>query len=195
MPAGRRLIPFLVLGVVGVLAAGALVLGALQAPAGADLQVHNAAQSTLGASSFSAQLSVAESSNTSPTVHASGHLEYIAPDTVRLTGVHGGSGPRSATLSGADARNYLTPLSDLALFSGFHQRGSVFTASLPMTAFVPADEAHLVRGSYRVAVSVAGQDLSALTSRVLLITPTGTSRETARYVFERIDGQSVTPSG
>lgn len=189
----RRLLPFLILGVLSLLAVGGLVLGLALAPAAADLAVHNATGETLAADSFTADLTASQSTLASPaSLHFSGRLEYSKPDTVRIVRLGpAGGGPSSVTFTGPRAANYLSALTDLRRFSAFHQRGATYTASLPVSRFVPAVEARLVHGSYRVAVTVGGNQVTALAEQVVLVTPSGTTRETLRYVFEQIDGQPV----
>ncbi|MHB1584443.1 MAG: hypothetical protein ACYCU7_00965 [Acidimicrobiales bacterium] len=189
----RRLLPFLLLGALSLLAAGGLVLGLVEAPAAAELAVHNATGETLAAGSFTADLTASQSTLASPaSLHFSGRLEYSKPDTVRIVRLGPAvAGPSSVTFTGARAAGYLSALTDLGRFSHFRQHGPTYTASLPVSRFVPAVEARLVHGSYQVAVTIGGNRVTALAERVVLITPTGTTRETLRYVFRQIDGQPV----
>lgn len=192
MPA-RRLLPWLLLGLLSVLAVGALVLGLVEAPAAADLAVHNATGETLSASSFSADISALAGPAGAPAAaRFLGRIDYTAPDTVRVSHIAGRTtGPAAITLTGPRARNYLGPLTALRRFSDFRRVGATFTASLPVARFVPPLEARLVHGTYRVAITVGGNRVTAVTEQVLLITPSGTTRQTVRYVFLEIGGEPV----
>ncbi len=189
----RRLLPWSILGLLSVLAVGALVLGLVEAPAAGDLAVHNAAGENLAAGSFSAQISALEGTAGAPTaVRFLGRIDYTAPDIVRISHIAGRTaGPPVVVLTGTRARDYLGPLIALRRFSNFHRLGATFTASLPVARFVPPVEAGLVHGTYRVAVTVGGNRVTAFTERVLLITPSGTTRQTIRYFFLEIGGEPV----
>lgn len=185
--------PWLLLALLSVLTAGGLLLGLVEAPAAADLAVHNAAGETATAGSFSASLvAVARSVGAPAVVRFAGQVDYRAPDTVQISHIQGqGVAPAVLTLTGARATAYLDPLALLDRFSAFRRHGATFTASLPVARLIPAIEARQVSGSYRVAVVVGGDRVTALTERVLLVTPAGTTLQTLRYVFHRIDGQLV----
>jgi hypothetical protein len=189
----RRFLPFMILGTLSLLAAGGLVLGLVEAPAAAELAVHNATGETLAAGSFTADLTESLNTVASPaSLHFSGRMEYSKPDTVRIVRLGPAvAGPSSATFTGAQAASFLSALTDLGRFSHFRQHGPTYTASLPVSRLVPAVEARLVHGSSQVAVTIGGNRVTALVEQVVLITPSGTSRETLRYVFRRIGGQPV----
>lgn len=143
-------VAFLILGVLSLLAAGAVALGVAQSPTTTDLAVHNGAGETLGAS------------------EVVGHFtaSYLGTDVVSFTyrpgsttevarGPHGAlRGKRSVT--GAKAIGILEPVQAILTFSNFTQHGSLYQSTEPFANLVPAAERAVVSGTYRTAVQLAG---------------------------------------
>jgi hypothetical protein len=163
-----------VLGLLTVLAAGAVVLGLSEAPATADLLVHNGAVATVGASSLTA---VYQDGTTGRYVR----VEYRSPD--QTTEYLLKDGPNSAPVQtqhvpASEAKSVLNPFSQLELVTGFKAQGPDFVAVSSATPFLPPAERQAVKGTIRFVASVAtGFLVHVVESYHLTIrttTPTGT---------------------
>jgi hypothetical protein len=184
----NSIVPTLVLGLLTVLAAGAVALGLLLAPATPNLAVHNGAGETLLAPSLTAYYSSSEP-------RATVRIVYTAPD--RLTEsllAHGpGSRPvRSVTIKGSRAVKALQPFEQLQQITGFTARGARFVAVQQASALVPADEASQISGSVVYSAALSGGYLVDVLDRFRVTTPSGTERGTDHYRVTSIGGQPVT---
>lgn len=182
--------PKLVLGVLTLLAAGAIVLGLVLAPTTADLTVHNGAGEILLAPSLTAYY---RSVNPPETLR----IAYTAPDRLEETLLSAGPGSkpvRSRTIKGSRAAAALKPFDQLLTITGFSPVGSHFVAVAPFATFVPSSEAQLVSGSVTFVTTVRGGYTVGVTERSRVKTPNGTQRGTFVYTVTSVDGQPVTGS-
>lgn len=141
---------FVILGVLSLLAAGALVLGLVQAPTGTDLAVHNGAGETLQASEVSGHYTGSDLGSDVVS------FTYV-PGSTRLVerGPHGKvEGRRS--VSGANAIGVLEPVQSLLSIGHFTAHGSTYRSTEPVADLVPANERSEVKGTYQTTVRLAG---------------------------------------
>lgn len=148
----RSLIPFLTVGLLGLLAAGgAVVGGVVMAPTGTDLRVHNAAGETVRANTVRGAYT--ETSLRGESIN----FTYHAPD--RVTAYYSGPvkgvshAPQSAT--GAAAQQVLSPVKELQTLSGFHSHGSVYLVSETVKKLVAPSQRTAVTGTVRAVATVA----------------------------------------
>lgn len=141
---------FVILGVLSLLAAGALVLGLVQAPTGTDLVVHNGAGETLQASAVTGHYTESD----------------LGSDVISFTYVPGSThlverGPHGKVLgqrsvAGANAIGILEPVQALLGIDHFTAHGSTYRSTEPVADLVPANERREVKGTYRTTVRLAG---------------------------------------
>lgn len=180
-------VPFLILSLLVVLAAGAAVLGYSQAPASGDLAVHNGAGETLAASSLTA---VYTSTSSNEVVR----IRFRAPDSVTETLVKGGpagSRLRVATATGARALAALDPVRRLLDVTGFTAQGPSYVGVESIGSLVPASEAHLVSGSIRYSATVTAGYVVDVVEHDVVVTPGGTETGGGRYRIVRIGSWKV----
>jgi len=145
------------LALLGLLAGGAAVLGAVEAPTGADVAVHNAATATLGASPLRGQYTSSSLGGdvVSFEFSAPSHLTEVAktPDgTVRAR----------RTVEGGTALAALEPIRDLLSVTGFTGPGPAYVSTMPLSDLLPAGEHENVNGHFRVSVQVSGHYVVAV---------------------------------
>lgn len=170
-------LPFLILGLLTVLAVGMAVLGLSEAPPTADLTVHNGAGETLTAPSFTARFTY----KSSPEVIK---VQFLAPDQVTETLVRGGPTgrpPESRTVKGPSALKVLEPVSELLKIDGFVQHGSTYVGSQPIADLIPASEAREVSGTIRYAVTVTGGYVVKVAYHETVLTPEGTETDSGTF--------------
>jgi hypothetical protein len=149
-PMRRFPLAFVLVGVLALLAAGGALLGAFEAPTGADVAVHDAATDTLAASPLDGHYTASYLG--ADVVR----FEFVAPD--HATEVAGG--PRGAvkarrSVSGSTATGILEPVHVLLTISGFIAHGSTYQGTKTLRDLVPASERAGVSGVYRTTVEVA----------------------------------------
>lgn len=139
----RRIpLAFAIVGLLGLVTGGAAVVGALQAPTGADVTVHNDASQTLAADHVSGRY---RASNLQGAVIS---FVYTAPDraTEEAKGPGGTvKGPRS--VRGRQATSVLAPVRQLLSDDHFTAHGSVYVSTKPAATLVPASQRSLVSGA------------------------------------------------
>lgn len=129
----------MVLGLLGILTAGAIALGLVLAPGTASLLVHNAGGVLATAPSFTADVS----SGSEPY-----HLryDYTAPDhMVESLVLANGHVERSVTLSSTEIKNRLAGFS-LVTVKDFSAKGAGFVATEPVVDLYPPADRPLIRG-------------------------------------------------
>lgn len=183
----NSIVPTLVLGLLTVLAGGAVALGLLLAPATPDLAVHNGAGETLLAPSVTAYYS-----STAP--QATVRIVYTAPDhlTESLLARGPGSRPvRSITIKGPRAVKALQPFQQLQTITGFTAKGARFVAVQQAATLVPANEAGQISGTVAYSAALDGGYLVDVLDRFRVTTPNGTQRGVDHYRVTSIGGQPV----
>ncbi len=194
----RSPVPHLILGVMTVLAIGAVILGLALAPNTSVLTVHNGAGTTLLANQVTVVVSEPSSSERIL-------ITYVAPDYAKETLLSGGSagvGHPSRTYHGAQAKTLgdrvLQPVSELQKMTAFVKTGTGsatrYTGRLPASELVPANEAHLVSGHLTAIAQVTNGYVVRVTEKANLTTPAGTTKETIHSLFTKVDGWTV-PKG
>ncbi|HEX3947787.1 MAG TPA: hypothetical protein VHW47_08775 [Acidimicrobiales bacterium] len=185
----RSPVPHLILGIMTLLAAGAVVLGLVLAPTTTDLTVHNGAGQTLLASQVTA-LYTRTASN------AVVRIQYVAPDFGRETLISGGPAKvarRSVTYHGQQAQALLGPVTEVLQIGSFTKVGhqSVYVGTEPAAKLVPVSEASLVSGSLRATVTVTNGYVVKVIEKVNLTTPGGSTKEGIHYNITRVDNWKV----
>lgn len=145
---------FVLLGVMSLLAAGALTLGILQSPTGATTFVHNDALATLSAPSVAGQVS--EGSRSGGTQVTALFTYTAAARRGTETARSGSVGPRTRTFTGARAVQLVSPITEILTLSGFSGRGATFVLTATVASIVPARERPLVRGTFSEVVTASG---------------------------------------
>lgn len=167
---------FAIVGVLGLLTGGAAVVGALSAPTGADVTVHNGASQTLAADQ------VAGNYRASDLQGAVISFAYTAPD--RATEVARNSkgvvkGRRS--ISGQKATSLLGPVRQLLSEGHFSAHGSsLYVSTTPAATLVPSDQRAQVSGDLVTTVRVENGYVVGV---LLVISAT----EGSQRVSERVD--------
>jgi len=177
----------LVLSLLAVLAIGALVLGLSEAPATADLTVHNGAGETLGSASVGALYS---SSSPVETVR----VDLLGPDLLKETLLRGGASgvpEKTLTIKGSRSQEVLEPFSALLKITGFSPHGSTYVATESASTLVPPDEASQVTGSIRYTATVSGGYLVDLVEHYTVTTPGGPEAGTYHYQITDLGGQRI----
>jgi hypothetical protein len=149
---GGRRFPsaFLVLGVLSLLAAGAVALGVVQSPTTTDLAVHNGAHETLAASQVDGHFTAS---------YLGGDVvsfQYRPGSTTELARGPHGAVKAKRTVRGANAVTILEPVQALLAIHHFSQHGSLFESTEPAADLAPAGQRSLVTGTYHTAVRMAG---------------------------------------
>jgi len=181
-------LPVLVLSLLTVLALGALVLGLSEAPATADLTVHNGAGETANSTSVSALYS---SSSPVETVR----VDLLRPDLLKETLLKGntaGVPEKTLTIKGSRSQQVMEPFSALLKITGFSAHGSTYVATEPASALVPPDEASQVTGSIRYTATVSGGYLVDLVEHYTVTTPGGPEAGTYHYRITDLGGRRIT---
>lgn len=148
-------------GVLGLLAAGGAVLGAFEAPTPTDLAVHNGAGQTLAAASVVGVY-------TSSTLGGeSVHFVFTAPDAATET-ARTATGHIAAhrTVQGTTATGILAPVRALLTLDRFTEHDGTYLMTKPAKALVPPGQRSAVSGSYRVTVHLAAGYVVSVTFRL-----------------------------
>src|SRR5580704_17514850 len=104
----RSPVPHLILGILTVLALGAVALGLVLAPTTANLTAHNGAGEILLAGRVTALYS--------ETGRSPGRFEYVAPDTLNVSLVNG---TQSQTFRGSQVKAFFGPLTTVLSVTNF----------------------------------------------------------------------------
>lgn len=141
---------FLLVGALGLLAAGGAILGAFEAPTGTDLAVHNGAGETLEANKV---VGIYTASNLKDIVT----FVFTAPDhATEVAKTAGGTVQGRRTVEGATAVGILQPVRALLSLQPFTQHGAVYRVREPAADLVPAYQRSAVSGVYSADVRIAG---------------------------------------
>jgi hypothetical protein len=152
---------FLLVGLLGLLAAGGAVLGAFQAPTGTNLAVHNDAGETLLAEHLSGSYS---STATSGTVIS---FRFTSPDRLyEVARGPSGTVEGKRTVTGASANAVLGPLRQLLSIPQYSAKGSTYHSSEPASVLVPPAQRQFVTGTYRTTVELAGGYVVGVVERI-----------------------------
>lgn len=183
-------LPLLVLGLLTILAAGAVVLGLLQAPPTADLTVHNALGETTQASSLVYYVTA----TTAPGEVA--RIAYrsspaTATETLFTGGAHGRAVRRKTVTGPLARRDALQSLTKIESVTGFSPVGPAFVATQSASTLVSPAERHEVSGSLGYTATVRGGYLVGLVARFHIVTPDGTQTGTDRLRVTNVGGQPV----
>lgn len=174
----RRIpLAFAIVGLLGLLTGGAAVVGALQAPTGADVTVHNAASQTLAADRVTGRY---QASYLRGAVIS---FDYTAPDTATEEAKSSSGtvkGPRS--VHGRQATSVLDPVRQLLSDSHFSEHGSVYVSAKPAATLVPASQRAIVTGDL---VTTVRTENGYVVGVVLVLSAT----EGPQRVSERVDYQ------
>lgn len=173
---------FLLVGVLGLLAAGGAVLGAFQAPAGADLAVHNGAAQTL-----SAERVVGKYTNSQYNGLVIS-FDFSAPDRVRETATGAdGQVQGQRTLGGAQATGILGPVKSLLELGGFSTSGRYFDRTSPASVLFPKATRAKITGTYETLVQVETGFVVSVLLRVDAKEGTHHLVQTFDYRLSRVD--------
>ena len=179
----RRIpLAFLILGLLTLLAAGGGVLGALQAPTGTDLAVHNGAGETLLAST------VVGSYTTSQLNGVVVSFRFSAPDSVKevATSATGKvEGRRSVT--GSQASGVLDPVRQLLSLQAFSPHGSLYQSVQPASVLVAPATRKRVSGTYRTRVELQSGYVVAVFVRIDASEAGQRIVETVQYRLSKVD--------
>lgn len=180
----RRLpLSFVLLGLLGLLAAGGAVLGAFQAPTGTDVAVHNGASETLLAGRV---VGTYTSSQFKGMVVS---FNFQAPDHVTEV-ARGSSGQVEGRrqLNGSAASSVLGPVRHLLAIGNFSTHGSYYDSTQPASALVASPTRARVTGTYRTQVQVETGYVVAVFLRIDANDGTQHIVEYVDYRLSRVDG-------
>lgn len=179
----RRIpLAFVILGVLGLLAAGGLVLGVVQSPTPTDLQVHNGAGETLLAGRVTGSY---RASNLKGEVIS---FDFTAPDraTVVATKTNGTVAGRQ-NVHGTQATGVLEPVRALLSIHHFTERSGVFRSIEPAANLVAPNLRSQVTGTYEVAVRLGGGYVVQVNFRLNATEQGRHVHQTISYRLTRID--------
>lgn len=167
----------------GLLVAGGAVLGVAEAPAGADLAVHDGATQTLGASR------VDGSYTTSQYQGLVLSFDFQAPDhALEVARGPGGQVEGRRQLAGAAASGLLGPVRRLLGIGNFSSQGAYFASTLPASVLVaPATRAR-VSGTYRTLVEVKTGYVVAVLLKIDAVEGSQHLAESLDYHLTRVGG-------
>jgi hypothetical protein len=189
-------LPFLLVGVMGLLVVGALLLGLFQAPNSTVLYVHNAAGETAAASNFTATYAGSESATRSglPPVgyKLAGRLDWTAPDEATVTRhlIGLGSLPPSTSVAhvkGSKAQSALQPLTTAQQITNFQRHGSVYVGS----QYLVGDHGQITE-SIVDTIRVANGYLVVIDQNVRLASSSAATVTRVTFHFRQIAGWTVT---
>ncbi len=141
---------FLILGVLSLLAVGAVALGVAEAPTGTTLAVHNGAGETLGASRVTGHYTASYLGTDVVS------FRYVPGSASLVARTTGGKVQGRRSVSGSNAIGILEPVKALLTVTQFTQHGSLYQSTEPIADIVPARQRATVSGHYRTAVRMAG---------------------------------------
>jgi hypothetical protein len=172
---------FVLVGALGLLAAGGAVLGAFEAPAGSDLAVHNGASQTLLATR------VTGSYTTSQYAGLVISFDYRAPDhAVEVARGPGGTVEGRRSVTGGDAAGVLGPVRQLLGITNFSSQGAYYSSAQSASVLVPATTRTKVTGSYETRVQVSTGYVVAVFVKINAKDGTHHVHETMDYRLSRV---------
>lgn len=173
---------FLLVGLLGLLAAGGAVLGAFQAPTGTDLTIHNDASQTLSAKHITGSYTA---SNFAGAVIAFDYRPGQATEVAR-----GATGKVKAhrTVHGTAAQSVLQPVRALLTITSFTAHNGVYESAQPAAHLLPPGQRAGVTGTYRTAVELAGGYVVRVQVSIDAVQHGQHITEATDYRLTRIDG-------
>ena len=189
----RNVFPFVLVGLLGLLAAGAAILaGVFQSPSTVDLVVHNAAGETVGASTV-------RGTYTATTLAGDTlHFSYRSPDevTAYFSGPSGQLSHRPQSATGPTASQVLLPVRQLQQLHGFTDHGPSYVLTESLKDLVAPSQRPLVRGTFRATVRIeTGYVVRVQEDLAGVETQSGHARPVtshADYRLSRVDGWTAT---
>ncbi len=180
----RSPVPHLILGVLTVLALGAVALGLVLAPTTADLTARNGAGETLLAGNVTAVVTQPGS----PVLRA----VYIAPDYGHLSTL---KGAQSKTLHGPQAKGLLSPLTKVLQVTSFTQsRPSVYVGTVPLDKLLSPAQAAAVQGTFTVTATVSNGYVVKVVEQANLRAGTRRTTSGLTYRITTVNGWRVVPA-
>jgi len=180
----RSPVPHLILGILTVLALGAVALGLVLAPTTANLTARNGAGEVLLAGNVTA---VVAQPNSPPI-----RVVYVAPDYGRESTL---KGSRSRTLPAEQAKTLLAPVSRVLQVTDFTQaRPSVYVGTVPLDKLFSPTEAASIHGTFTVTATVSNGYVVKVVEQANL--RSGAQRTTSglTYRITTVGGWRVTPA-
>jgi hypothetical protein len=176
-------VALLVVGVLTLLIAGSALLGAFQAPTGADLAVHNGAGETLIADRVVGKFTASTLGNDVV------YFVFTAParTSVVVTGPRGAVKAKR-TVSGGTAIGILQPVNTLLRLHHFSQHGSTYENVEPVSDLMPDYERASVSGLYRTTVQLAGGFVVAVHVQINAVEQGQPVAETIDFRLTRVGG-------
>lgn len=178
------MIPYLIVGVLGLLAAGAAISGILVwAPTGTDLKVHNAAGETALAGGVSGRLT-----QTTQRGRQQIAFTFQAPDqvTAHLVGPGVNHAPRSIT--GPTAQSFLSPVLELQTLTGFTGSGTLYSVSKTIKQLLTPAQRASVSGTFRTVATVTTGFVVRVQEHISATKGSQTVTEHVDYRLNRVDG-------
>ncbi len=182
----RSLRPLAVLGVLTLLAAGAVVLGLFQAPKTPNLVVHNGA----GEAILAKQLTIVF---TTPATTQREAIDYQAPQTAVVRIYNGSTVLRRTVVRSPQVPvQIFQPFRELQTVNNFQAApANRFVGTFPAADLVPPNERAFVTGTVHATATVTNGYVVRLRLVATLTTPAGTSSGEQTYCVSRIDGSRV----
>jgi hypothetical protein len=174
---------FVLVGLLGLLAAGGAVLGAFEAPTGSNLAVHNGANQTLLAAR------VKGSYTTSQYTGLVISFDYRAPDhSSEVARGPGGKVEGRRSVTGGQAISVLGPVRQLLGITNFSLQGAYYSSAQPASVLVPAATRAKVTGTYQTRVQLETGYVVAVFVRIDAHDGTQHVLETMDYELSRVGG-------
>lgn len=173
---------FLLVGLLGLLAAGGAVLGAFQAPTGTDLAVHNGAGQTLSASQITGSYTA---SYFSGAVISFGYRPGQATEVARAAT---GAVKARRTVHGTAAQGILQPVRALLSIPTFSAHDGTYRSTQPASVLLPPAQRAGVTGTYRTDVQLTGGYVVDVHLSINAVQRGQHITETVDYRLSRVDG-------
>lgn len=173
---------FLLVGLLGLLAGGGAVLGAFEAPTGADLAVHNGAGETLSANRIIGSYTASYFGG------AVVSFDYDAGTATEVARAKTGSVKGRRTVGGATAQTVLEPLQVLLAIPTFTVHDGVYRSDQKASVLVPAGQRSGVTGTYRTTVQLTGGYVVTVRLAINAVERGRHITETIDYRLTSIDG-------
>jgi hypothetical protein len=184
-------LPHLIVGMLTLLALGAIVLGLAGAPRTPDLQVHNAVGNTFAASSFVARATTVNATPGQASQTQIARIIYTAPEKVTVVGVGGDVTKGSVErYHGAQAEVVLSGFVITDPFNGWIAHGSTYTLVEPASKIVTAASAP-VKGVAKTVITLDGRYVATLHEHVSYVYQGQRHSFDGQLVFLSINGSPV----
>jgi hypothetical protein len=180
----RSPVPHLILGILTVLALGAVALGLVLAPTTADLTARNGA----GEVQLAGNVTAVIAQPNSPLLRA----VYVAPDFGRLSTL---KGARSRTLPANEAKTLLAPVGRVLQVTSFTEvRPSVYVGTVPLDKLFSPAEVASIHGTFTVTATVSNGYVVRVVERPNLRSGAQRTTSTLTYRITTVNGWRVTPA-